>query len=38
MATKPLGPVPNLKDHSRLAALTITANVILNLDEFLMKP
>lgn len=38
MATDPLGPIPGLQDHSRLAALTVTANVILNLDEFLMKP
>lgn len=38
MATEPLGAVPGIQDHSRLAALTVTANVILNLDEFLMKP
>lgn len=38
MATVPLGPVPNGMDVKELAALTVVANVVLNLDEVLMKP
>lgn len=37
MATNPLGPVPEGADVIDLAALTVTANVLLNLDETLMK-
>jgi len=38
MATVPLGPVPEGVDVTELAALTVVANVVLNLDELLMKP
>jgi cytochrome c553 len=37
MATDPLGPVEGVTDYSRLAALTVVGNVVLNLDELLMK-
>ncbi len=37
MATQPIGPAPAGADHARLAALAVVGNVILNLDEFLMK-
>ena len=37
MATDPIGPVPDGSDVVDLAALTLTANVLLNLDEMLMK-
>ncbi len=37
MATDPLGPLPEGMDAPELAALTLVANVLLNLDEFLMK-
>ncbi|MFO0905957.1 MAG: DUF1553 domain-containing protein [Pirellulales bacterium] len=37
MATEPLGPPPANVDVPTLAAWTVTANVILNLDETLMK-
>ena len=37
MATNPLGPAPEGADLADLAALTVAANVLLNLDEFLMK-
>jgi hypothetical protein len=37
MATNPLGPVPAGADIAELAAWTTVANVLLNLDEILMK-
>jgi len=37
MATNPIGPVPGGMDVNDLAAWTVVANVILNLDEALMK-
>ena len=37
LATEPLGPAPKGADLAELAALTAVANVILNLDEFLMR-
>ena len=37
MATDPIGPVPNGMNTTDLAALTVTSNVLLNLDEILMK-
>jgi len=37
MATEPLGPVPAGTDVAELAAWTVVCNVILNLDEFLMR-
>ena len=37
MATNPLGPVPTGADPADLAAWTTVANVLLNLDETLMK-
>jgi len=37
MATVPIGPVPEGLNVTELAALTVTANVLLNLDEALMK-
>jgi hypothetical protein len=37
MATKPLGPVPEGLNVTDLAAWTVVANVLLNLDEMLMK-
>jgi hypothetical protein len=36
-ATDPLGALPDGMDVKDLAALTAVANVILNLDEFLMR-
>ncbi len=38
MATEPIGPVPAGADVQALAAWTVVANVLLNLDELLMKP
>ena len=38
VATNPLGPVPPEADVSELAAWTVVGNVLLNLDELLMKP
>lgn len=38
MATKPLGPLPAGADAADLAAWTVVANVLLNLDEALAKP
>ena len=38
IATDPLGPLPPGADAADLAAWTVVANVLLNLDEFLMKP
>jgi hypothetical protein len=37
MATDPIGPVPAGMNTTDLAALTVTSNVLLNLDEILMK-
>ena len=37
MATEPIGPAPEGADLTDLAAWTATANVIMNLDEFLMR-
>jgi mono/diheme cytochrome c family protein len=37
MATNPRGPVPAGMDVTELAAWTVVANVVLNLDETLMK-
>jgi hypothetical protein len=37
MATNPLGPAPAGTDVTELAAWTVVANVVLNLDETLMK-
>jgi hypothetical protein len=37
MATEPLGPAPEGTDLAELAAWTVVANVLLNLDEMLMK-
>jgi hypothetical protein len=37
MATNPIGPAPKDFDLVDLAALTVTGNVLLNLDEMLMK-
>lgn len=38
MATEPIGPVPSDEDTPTLAALSVVGNVLLNLDELLMKP
>ena len=38
LATDPLGPLPNGADAVELASWTVVANVLLNLDETLMKP
>jgi hypothetical protein len=37
MATEPLGPAPEKSDLDDLAAWTVVANVLLNLDETLMR-
>jgi uncharacterized membrane protein len=37
LATIPLGPAPEGADTVKLAALTVVANVLLNLDELIMK-
>ena len=37
MATEPLGALPEGADAGELAAWTVVANAILNLDEFLMR-
>ena len=37
MATDPLGPAAKEADVSDLAAWTTVANVVMNLDEFLMR-
>jgi hypothetical protein len=37
MATDPLGPAPKDADIAQLAAWTTIANVVMNLDEFLMR-
>jgi hypothetical protein len=36
-ATVPLGPLPKGLDPAEAAAWTVVANVLLNLDEMLMK-
>jgi Protein of unknown function (DUF1553) len=38
MATEPIGPVPGGADAKTLAAWSVVGNVLLNLDELLMKP
>jgi hypothetical protein len=37
LATTPLGPAPEGADIVKLAAMTVVANVLLNLDEMIMK-
>ncbi len=37
MATEPLGPLPAGVRHAELAALTVVANVLLNMDGVLNK-
>ncbi len=37
LATEPLGPVPEGSDVAELAAWTVVGNVLLNLDEIMMK-
>ena len=37
MATVPLGPLPDDADLAEHAAWTVVANVVMNLDEFLMR-
>ncbi|MFN3193318.1 MAG: DUF1553 domain-containing protein [Aureliella sp.] len=37
LSTQPLGPLPPGADSIQLAALTVVGNVLLNLDEVLMK-
>jgi mono/diheme cytochrome c family protein len=37
MATDPLGPLPDGLEPAEAAAWTVVANVVMNLDEFLMK-
>ena len=37
MATEPLGPLPEGLEPTDMAAWTVVANAILNLDEFLMR-
>jgi Protein of unknown function (DUF1553)/Protein of unknown function (DUF1549)/Planctomycete cytochrome C len=37
MATDPIGPAPKDADIAELAAWTAVANVVMNLDEFLMR-
>ncbi|MDZ4819878.1 MAG: hypothetical protein SGJ20_12990, partial [Planctomycetota bacterium] len=37
LATQPIGPLPKDADAAELAAWTTVSNVILSLDEFLMK-
>jgi hypothetical protein len=38
VATNPLGAAPAGSDIADLAAWTVVGNVLMNLDEFLMKP
>ncbi|MCB9846606.1 MAG: PSD1 domain-containing protein [Phycisphaeraceae bacterium] len=38
MATDPIGAIPDGGDAAELAAWTVVANVVLNLDEFLSRP
>ena len=37
MATDPLGPAPEGTDLADLASWTVVGNVLLNLDEMMMK-
>ena len=37
MATEPIGPLPDGADAAELAAWTVVGNVLLNLDETLMR-
>jgi hypothetical protein len=37
MATDPIGPAQKEADIAKLAAWTAVANVVMNLDEFLMR-
>jgi hypothetical protein len=37
MATEPIGPLPTGVDAAQAAAMSVVANVILNLDEVLAK-
>ncbi len=37
LATDPLGPVPEELDLTEVAAMTVVGNVLLNMDEMLMK-
>jgi hypothetical protein len=37
MATNPIGPIPSGTNVVDLATLTVVGNVLLNLDETLMK-
>ena len=37
MATEPIGPAPKGADSADLAAWSVVGNVLLNLDEMLMK-
>ncbi len=37
MATEPLGALPEGLDAAEMAAWTVVANSVLNLDEFLMR-
>jgi uncharacterized protein DUF1553/uncharacterized protein DUF1549/cytochrome c len=38
LATQPIGAAPDQAQVAELAALTVVSNVLLNLDEMLMKP
>ena len=38
LATDPIGPLPDGASTAEMAAWTTVCNVVLNLDEFLMKP
>ena len=38
LATEPIGPLPQEADPAEYAAWTLVGNVLLNLDEVLMKP
>jgi hypothetical protein len=38
LATDPIGPLPPGIEANEMAAWVLVANVLLNLDEFLMTP
>ncbi|MCH2135495.1 MAG: DUF1549 domain-containing protein [Phycisphaerales bacterium] len=38
LATEPIGPLPEELDPDTAVAMTVTCNVILNLDEFINRP
>ena len=38
LATEPIGPLPEGMDPKHAVAMTVTCNVILNLDEFINRP